>query len=233
MEQSLIKDKKRVQQHGEVFTPDWIIEKMLAIPEINQKLQDIDATFLEPSAGEGYFLVAILDKKLSYIHGKRNWESRALRVLASIYAIELLHDNVTEAREKMLQVLQQHYFKVFHKKASNRTHFYKSACTILKANIVEGNTLTRKSSEGQDIVFSQWQIVDDKENTVKRIPFTYASLFGDDLITDELRYYQSGQLSLFEDENDTEEKVYKVVPITKVFEEESVNENNDSNNEAD
>ncbi|WP_322401146.1 hypothetical protein [Enterococcus cecorum] len=31
MNESLIKDNKRVQQHGEVFTPDWIIEKMLAM----------------------------------------------------------------------------------------------------------------------------------------------------------------------------------------------------------
>lgn len=47
MNESLIKDNKRVQQHGEVFTPDWIIEKMLAIPEITEKLKNIDATFLE------------------------------------------------------------------------------------------------------------------------------------------------------------------------------------------
>jgi hypothetical protein len=26
---SLIKSKKRVADHGEVFTPDWLVEKML------------------------------------------------------------------------------------------------------------------------------------------------------------------------------------------------------------
>lgn len=30
----LIKSKNRVQKHGEVFTPKWIVKKMLATPEI-------------------------------------------------------------------------------------------------------------------------------------------------------------------------------------------------------
>ena len=43
----LIKSKERVQKHGEVFTPDWMVKKMLSYPEIQEKLQDIHATFLE------------------------------------------------------------------------------------------------------------------------------------------------------------------------------------------
>ena len=56
----LIKSKERVQKHGEVFTPDWMVKKMLSYPEIQEKLQDMHATFLEPSAGEGAFLTEIL-----------------------------------------------------------------------------------------------------------------------------------------------------------------------------
>lgn len=43
----LIKSKERVQKHGEVFTPDWMVKKMLSYPEIQEKLQDMHATFLE------------------------------------------------------------------------------------------------------------------------------------------------------------------------------------------
>ena len=28
----LIKSKERVQKHGEVFTPDWMVKKMLSYP---------------------------------------------------------------------------------------------------------------------------------------------------------------------------------------------------------
>lgn len=58
----LIKSKERVQKHGEVFTPPWMVEKMLAHEPIAAKVADIHATILEPSAGEGAFLVAILEK---------------------------------------------------------------------------------------------------------------------------------------------------------------------------
>ena len=43
----LIKSKERVQKHGEVFTPDWMVRKMLSYPEIQEKLQDMHASFLE------------------------------------------------------------------------------------------------------------------------------------------------------------------------------------------
>lgn len=43
----LIKSKERVQKHGEVFTPDWMVKKMLSYPEIQENLQDMHATFLE------------------------------------------------------------------------------------------------------------------------------------------------------------------------------------------
>ena len=30
----LMKSKHRVQKHGEVFTPQWVVDKMIAIPGI-------------------------------------------------------------------------------------------------------------------------------------------------------------------------------------------------------
>lgn len=54
----LIKSKERVQKHGEVFTPDWMVRKMLSYPEIQEKLQDMHASFLEIS-------LSVLIKKFS------------------------------------------------------------------------------------------------------------------------------------------------------------------------
>lgn len=62
-----MKSKHRVQKHGEVFTPQWVVDKMIAIPGIKEKTEDVFATFLEPSAGEGAFLLAIENIKLQFV----------------------------------------------------------------------------------------------------------------------------------------------------------------------
>ena len=49
MKENLIKSKKRVQKHGEVFTPSWMVQKMLDTPGIKEACENISATFLEPS----------------------------------------------------------------------------------------------------------------------------------------------------------------------------------------
>lgn len=67
-DEKLIKSKERVQQHGEVFTPQWMVQKMLDVEGIKQACENIDATFLEPAAGDGNFLVAILERKLKKKH---------------------------------------------------------------------------------------------------------------------------------------------------------------------
>ena len=51
----LIKSKKRVADHGEVFTPPWLVEKMLDL--VKGETERIDSRFLEPACGSGNFLV--------------------------------------------------------------------------------------------------------------------------------------------------------------------------------
>ena len=111
-EGDLIKSKDRVQHHGEVFTPKWMVKKMLSEPSIQEKLHDLHATFFEPSAGEGAFLKEILHQKLDYvdqISNKSSWKNNALWALMSIYAIELLEDNLVKAKRTMLDVFINHY----------------------------------------------------------------------------------------------------------------------------
>ena len=52
MNEKIIKSKHRVQKHGEVFTPSWMVQKMLDTPGIKEATEDIYKTFLEPSAGD-------------------------------------------------------------------------------------------------------------------------------------------------------------------------------------
>lgn len=51
----LIKSKERVQKHGEVFTPDWMVRKMLSYPEIQENFRICTPPFWNPAPGKGPF----------------------------------------------------------------------------------------------------------------------------------------------------------------------------------
>ena len=214
-DENLIKSKVRVQHHGEVFTPKWMVKEMLAEPSIQEKLHDLHATFFEPSAGEGAFLKEILDQKLNYvdqISNKTTWKNNALWTLMSIYGIELLEDNLIRAKQAMIDVFINHFQAFMQKELSRNTDLYKSASFIINVNIVQGNTLTYKNSKNRLIEFSKWIPYGDK---VKRSIFTYKSLFNngdmDDIDVNE------GQLSLFDSPDENVSNNSKPVVITKVY----------------
>ncbi|NRN97581.1 methylase [Lactobacillus helveticus] len=212
----LIKSKERVQHHGEVFTPKWMVKKMLSEPAIQEKLHDLHATFLEPSAGEGAFLKEILHQKLSYvdqISNKITWKNNALWALMSIYAIELLQDNLIRAKRAMIDVFINHYQTFMQKALSSNTDLYKSARYIIDVNIVQGNTLTFKNSENKLIEFREWI---PSGNKVKQNTFTYKSLFNNDDMDD--LNANEGQLSLFDDFENGDSKQNQPVQLTKVYE---------------
>lgn len=213
---NLIKSKDRVQHHGEVFTPKWMVQKMLAEPAIHEKLHNLHATFFEPSAGEGAFLKEILHQKLGYvdqISSKTTWKNNALWALMSIYAIELLEDNLIKAKRAMLEVFINHYQAFMQKELSSNTDLYKSAKYVIDVNIVQGNTLTFKNSEDKLIEFKEWI---PSENKVTQNTFTYKSLFNNDDIDDVDE--NKGQLSLFGDFEDNESQKSKTMRLTKVYE---------------
>ena len=62
---NLIKSKRRVADHGEVFTPRWLVEKMLDL--VKGETERIDSRFLEPACGSGNFLVPVLQRKLAAV----------------------------------------------------------------------------------------------------------------------------------------------------------------------
>lgn len=172
----LIKSKSRVQKHGEVFTPDWMVKKMLSEPAIQKKIKDIRATFFEPSVGEGAFVTEILHQKLNHvdeISNKSDWVENALWVVASIYGIELLTDNLIIAKQNLVEVLIEHYQNFYQKELSRKSDLYKSARYIIDNNIVQGNALTQLNNSNELVVFSEWV---KRDNEVKQLQFTFKSL---------------------------------------------------------
>lgn len=150
---TLVKSKQRVVDHGEVFTPPWMVEAMLDL--VKAESERIDARFLEPACGSGNFIGRILRRKLAAVelkYGKSDFERRhyALLALMCIYGIELLPDNVAECRENALEIF------VEYTQANDGDDLHLAAMHVLKANILHGDALTMKSSNGQPIAFAEW-----------------------------------------------------------------------------
>jgi len=57
-----VKSKKRVADHGEVFTSEREVSAMLDL--VKQETDRVDSKFLEPACGTGNFLAEILRRKM-------------------------------------------------------------------------------------------------------------------------------------------------------------------------
>ena len=226
MKENLIKSKHRVQKHGEVFTPSWMVQKMLDIPGVKEACENVSTTFLEPAAGDGNFLLAILERKLDAVtrkYDKKNWKTKSLIALSSIYGIEYLRDNLSLAQSRMFVYYLNWYEKNFGVRPTSRNDIYKSAYYLIHKNIVRGDTLTQKNPvTGTEIWFNEWQIVKGHPSTVRRIPFALSELLGKNATDD--GNVAEGQLSLFDlddfsVENKSEEKpvIIEEINIQKVY----------------
>ena len=68
IETKQVKSKKRVTDHGEVFTAASEVNAMLDL--VKHETERIDSRFLEPACGNGNFLIEILKRKLHIVEGR-------------------------------------------------------------------------------------------------------------------------------------------------------------------
>jgi hypothetical protein len=88
------RDKSRVKDTGEVFTPTELVQKIL--DELPQKLfKDPTKTFIDPACGDGQFLSEALIRKLE------NGIDFAT-ALGTIYGVDLMIDNVKITQDRLL-----------------------------------------------------------------------------------------------------------------------------------
>ncbi len=150
---NLTKSKQRVADHGEVFTPEWMVEAMLDL--VKGETERIDSRFLEPACGSGNFLVKILMRKLAAVelkYGKSDFEKRyfSLLGLMCIYGIELLPDNIAECRANLLEIFAAYL------NLQPTDDLYLAAFHVLSQNLVHGDALTMRTHDGQAITFAEW-----------------------------------------------------------------------------
>jgi len=150
---SLVKSKQRVADHGEVFTPAWMVEAMLDL--VKGETERIDSRFLESACGEGNFLVQVLRRKLAAVelkYGKSDFERRhyALLGLMCLYGIELLPDNIAECRANLLAIFAEYL------NLAPADDFYRAAVCVLSQNLIHGDALTMRAWDGSPITFAEW-----------------------------------------------------------------------------
>jgi len=152
---ALIKSKKRVADHGEVFTPAWLVERMLDL--VRDETERIDARFLEPACGSGNFLVPILQRKLAAVQAKFpapactfERQHHALLALMCCYGIELLADNIAECRANMLAVFADYL------NLADHDDTYRAAAWVLSQNLVHGDALTLLDHADAPIRVPEW-----------------------------------------------------------------------------
>ena len=102
-----IKSKKRVADHGEVFTAEREVNAMLDL--VQQETERIDSRFLEPACGDGNFLAEILRRKLAVVRRKYqkspyDYERNAILAISSIYGVDLMTDNVEICRDRLFDI---------------------------------------------------------------------------------------------------------------------------------
>lgn len=148
-----VKSKQRVADHGEVFTPPWLVEAMLDL--VKGETERIDSRFLEPACGSGNFLVAVLRRKLAAVelkYGKHDFEKRhyALLALMSIYGIELLPDNIAECRANLLEIFASYLNEDISSECCRAAEW------VLLQNLVHGDALAMQTHHGESITFAEW-----------------------------------------------------------------------------
>lgn len=206
--------KKRVTDHGEVFTNNREVNAMLDL--VKHETERIDSRFLEPACGNGNFLTEVLRRKLSIIdnrYGKSQaeWERYAVIAVSSIYGIDILEDNAQECRDRLLGLFTEWY--------SNRFKKIKSECLrsvqfILSRNILWGDALSFTNPvTGEPIVFSEWSAINS--TMIKRRDYVFRFLVE-----------KSHQFSIFNDEGepaaiDEPVKDYPLIHYLKLGEDDS------------
>lgn len=184
-----VKTKKRVADHGEVFTNDREVNAMLDL--VKQETERIDSRFLEPACGNGNFLAEVLKRKLAVVENRYRksqleWERNCLIAISSIYGVDILEDNTLECQERLFAIFSKIYVDSFGINA--KIELLKSIKFILKRNILWGDALDFTNPvTKKPIVFSEWSMVN--ENMLKRRDYVFKFLVE-----------QTHQFSMFNDE---------------------------------
>lgn len=136
-----IKSRSRVREHGEVFTQPREVNNILAL---TQATSNRYWRFLEPACGNGNFLEAILRQRLEHLkQDELEWHPKnrafsTLKVLSTIYGVDIAEDNIAECRQRLTDVVLEYLPEPPNK------NFLTALSEILRTNLIVGDMLNGK-----------------------------------------------------------------------------------------
>lgn len=94
-----------VGEAGEVFTPPVVVQDIINSPFVTAVLQG-DGLLLEPAAGDGNFVMPLLEALLTQSLSQDDDSYAALTEAGRLHAVEILDDNLEELRKRALALLK-------------------------------------------------------------------------------------------------------------------------------
>ncbi len=129
------RDKLRIKETAEVFTPTECVQKQLDLLELNDEktFEEVERTFLDPMCGDGQFLSEVVIRKME------RSGCTLEQALSTIYGVELMKDNVKLCKERLA--------------GPNPTM---KIIAILDKNVVCADSLTYDYSFGEPMGVEKW-----------------------------------------------------------------------------
>lgn len=102
----ILSKSERVKKYGEVFTPEWVVKDMCDMLEKESPdAFEPEKTFLEPTCGDGAFVVEILARKFQRCRTKKDYRV----ALESVYGLEIQADNVAACIENVKKLCEKYF----------------------------------------------------------------------------------------------------------------------------
>lgn len=179
-----VRSRRRVVDHGEVFTAEREVNAMLDL--VGAETERIESRFLEPACGNGNFIAEVLRRKLAvvaarYRRSPDEYQRYAFLAVSSIYGVDILADNVGECRERLFRIVEKDARPNI--KDSIEPAFLDAVRYVLEKNILCGDALTLRDASGEPITFAEWSML--RGDLVKRRDFLLSELLEGNVEKDE------------------------------------------------
>lgn len=217
----LVKSLERVKDLGEVYTPSNIVDDMLDLLPKSIWAVHPSPSFLEPAAGNGNFVSAILSRKLTFVDDALKSDTlpagstleaaefHALEALSAIYGVDISEDNIiggtpgheVACRPRLMKIVKRWHESMPGSDELTQSLFIESAKWIVDHNMIIGNMLARDADgrpTGRDDLVLMDYTWNPSDKTVAIAKTTLGSVIR------EAEESQGDILSLFGSESPTE-----------------------------
>jgi hypothetical protein len=130
---SLIKSSERVRDLGEVFTPDFLVEKML--DQFPLDAWEPDKNWLEPTCGNGQFILGVLRRKIAANLLTMKPFVSLMKALNTTFGIDIMKDNIFDCQKRILNEIVVPHWKVHKVYGENRKEQQLKVMCIVHNNI--------------------------------------------------------------------------------------------------